>query len=165
MKNIKYFTIGIITVISAYSTHAQDYMQLNTYQDTANYLIHEIQMKKNNYIGKPFSLLLNDLKIKPKNIIIGNWMGGTHGKEKFGISFTLDFNYEREFEKSHFISVDFDNVPIDFNTLYSLYFPSEKRDINKIFDLYRNVIVKRVGVKLYMQDEPPRPGITDNSNL
>ena len=78
---------------------------------------------------------------------------------------TINFNFEREFEKAHIISIDFKNIPTDFDTLYKLYFPSNKRDINKIFELYKNIIITRVGVKIYAQDEPPRPGITDNSHL
>ena len=72
MKFLKIILIFFLTVFSAHTIKAQSYMQLKTYQDTANYLIHEIEMKKDKYEGKSFSTLLDDLKVKPKSIIIGN---------------------------------------------------------------------------------------------
>ena len=129
--------------------------QMATYADTSKYLVEEIEGKKSKYVGKPFSVLLADLKLKPIYIIQGDWNGLDTDKPIFGRNLSIEFNKERDFNKSHFIRVDFKNQP-SYDVLYPLFFPSDKnRDINKILAAYKNVIVTDVGAKLYEQDNMP----------
>ncbi|GAA4146579.1 hypothetical protein GCM10022216_31700 [Sphingobacterium kyonggiense] len=109
-------------------------------------------MKKGKYAGKTFTTLLKDLKVKPKDILVGGWNGELVNKNNLGIYMYLFLNDGKEFEDKHFIVVHFNNVPTDFDTINALCFQSEKIDLNKVFDLYKNTIVSRVSVKDYTQN-------------
>jgi len=126
-----------------------------TYADSANYLIHEIEAKKSLYVNKPFSVLLDSLKIQPVAVI-----EGTVKKADFGKCLRFYFNYEREFNKKHFITIDFDSVP-PYPTLFPIFYPpgGADEDFNQILNIYRQLIVKDVSVKLYDQDEPRNPAV------
>ncbi|OOG19768.1 hypothetical protein BWD42_07665 [Sphingobacterium sp. CZ-UAM] len=125
--------------------------QMNTYADTSKYLINEIGGKKSKYIGKPFSVLLNDLKLTPVDIIQRGWYGLDADKPHFGEGLSIYFNREKKFSKKHFITVKFKNQP-SFDILYPLFFPLANMNVNKINEAYKNVVVTDVGVKLYEQD-------------
>ncbi|WP_234461997.1 hypothetical protein, partial [Pedobacter segetis] len=65
----------LFVTVSYTNVKAQD---LHSYADTANYLIHQIENKKNLYVGQPLSVLLDSLKIDPVDALAG---GG--GKRRF----------------------------------------------------------------------------------
>jgi hypothetical protein len=126
-----------------------------TYADSANYLIHEIKANKSLYVNRPFSILLDSLKIQPVAVI-----EGTVKKADFGKCLRFYFNYEREFNKKHFITIDFDSVP-PYEVLRPIFYPpgGANEDFNQILNIYRQLIVKDVSVKLYDQDEPRNPAV------
>jgi len=145
----------IILSILAFGLAQVQAQTFATYADSANYLIHEIEAKKSLYINKTFSVLLDSLKIQPVTVI--ECMAK---QADFGKTLRFYFNYERDFEKTHFITVDFDSVP-PYTTLYPVFHPGGGADanLNQVFDIYRLLIVKDVSVKLYDQDEPRNPAV------
>ena len=78
---MKKIILIIILLVGSKGLSAQSYMNLTTYQDTANYLIHEVEMKKNLFKNKPFQVLLNInfeaklLKYSYKNILDSSMSG------------------------------------------------------------------------------------------
>ena len=156
---MKKIILIIILLVGSKGLSAQSYMNLTTYQDTANYLIHEVEMKKNLFKNKPFQVLLDSLKVAPIQVI-----EGSNKNEDLGKELIFDFNFESEFNNVHFIIVKFQSVP-SYSTLYSVFYPKSNRNLTQILNLYKTLIVTDVLVKDYTNDEPQRPGITDNSNL
>ena len=128
------------------------------YADTANYLIHQIENKKNVFVGKPLSVLLDSLKINPVDALNGS---STYKYQTdFGKTILLNFNHEREFSKSHIIKVDFNNVP-SYSKLFPVFYPAAGGvgSIESIIDVYKTLIVKDVLVKDYTNDEPINPDV------
>jgi hypothetical protein len=123
---------------------------LNSYADTSNYLINEIGAKKNLYIGKPFSVLFDSLKITPTYIV-----NRSTEKKGFGKDLRFEFNMEREFSKAHFIIVKFVDVPV-YDTLFPILYPGVgvARDHNLVINTYKPLIVKDIIIKDYSNDDP-----------
>lgn len=119
------------------------------YADTANYLIHEIENKKNLFVNQPLSVLLDSLKIQPVDAIAGARL-----KADFGKRIRFYFNHEQNFNKKHFIIVKFDTVP-NYDQLFPVFYPAVGRaSVQSIIAVYNTLIVKDVLVKDYMEDEP-----------
>jgi len=145
----------IILSILAFGLAQVQAQTFTTYADSANYLIHEIEAKKSLYVNKPFSVLLDSLKIKPVAVT-----EGTVKKADFGKRLNFDFNYQRDFNKSHFIIVYFDSVP-PYPTLFPIFYPpgGADEDFAQILNIYRPLIIKDILVKDYDQDEPRNPAV------
>ncbi|MBK0384547.1 hypothetical protein I5M32_16425 [Pedobacter sp. SD-b] len=81
-------------------------------------------------------------------------------KEDFGKDLRLEFNLERNFNKAHFIVVEFNSVP-PYNTLYPVFFPTigQVGSLQSILSVYRSLIIKDVLVKDYTDDEPVNPDV------
>ncbi|MBK0384548.1 hypothetical protein I5M32_16430 [Pedobacter sp. SD-b] len=150
---MKKLIILLFVTASYTNVKAQD---LHSYADTANYLIHQIENKKNLYVGQPLSVLLDSLKIDPVRSIPGAGMR----KEDFGKDLRLYFNWERDFERKHFIIIEFNSVP-EYTTLYPVFFPTigQVGSLQSILSVYRPLIVKDVLVKDYTDDEPVNPDV------
>lgn len=159
---MKKIIIFIILLAGAKITSAQEYMQLKTYQDTANYLIHEVEMKKKLYINKPLSVLLDSLKVKPIFTIV-SYAKPNHAD--YNKVIYLDFNVTGDFNKQHYIIVDFVTAPKEtqLKNGYNDRFTVDGQQ--EILNLYKPLLVKDVYVKNYQDEDPIRPGITDNSKL
>ncbi|MBK0384446.1 hypothetical protein I5M32_15885, partial [Pedobacter sp. SD-b] len=112
---MKKLIILLFVTASYTNVKAQD---LHSYADTANYLIHQIENKKNLYVGQPLSVLLDSIRVNPVDALAG---GGV--KEDFGKKLRLYFNWEYDFNRKHFIIIKFDSVP-SYNTLYPVFFPT-----------------------------------------
>lgn len=125
------------------------------YADTANYLIHQIEDKKSLYVGKPLSILLDSLKINPVRSYTA-----VVPKDNFGKKLYFEFNYERAFQKSHFIIVKFDTVP-GYTQLFPLFFPTQGQEgtVQSIISTYNSFIIKDILVKDYTNDEPVNPNV------
>ncbi|WP_346237096.1 hypothetical protein ABDK00_012340 [Niabella insulamsoli] len=149
----------VLTVIAFIILAAQIYAQtvFFTYQDTARYLMNEIEAKSNLYIGKPFSVLYDSLKLNP--VTAGN---GLPQKDIFGKRVFFEFNYEREFEKAHYLIVDFENVP-PYNVLFPIFYPSQGQfgPLQSIVDTYKPLIVKDVVTKDYYAEPDWEPAINE----
>ncbi|OOG19769.1 hypothetical protein BWD42_07670 [Sphingobacterium sp. CZ-UAM] len=126
--------------------------QMTTYADTSKYLINEIEGKKSRYVGQPFSVLLNELKLTPVRILQGDWYGLDADLPKFGKRLYIYFNYDRVFHKTHFILVKFKTQP-SLEVIYPLFFQDPKTATKLILEAYKNTIVTYVGAKLYEQDD------------
>lgn len=144
------------------NSSAQNYMLLKTYQDTANYLIHEIEMKKNLCKTKPLSALLDSLKVKPIFTIV-SYAKPNHAD--YNKVLIIDFNVTDDFNQQHYIIVDFVTAPNEtqLKSAYNNRFSVEGQQ--EILNLYKPLLVKDVKVKNYQDDDPIRPGINDNSQL
>ncbi|MBK0384452.1 hypothetical protein I5M32_15915 [Pedobacter sp. SD-b] len=150
---MKKLIILLFVTVSYTNVKAQD---LHSYADTANYLIHQIENKKNLYVGQPLSVLLDSLKIDPVRSIAGAGMR----KEDFGKDLRLYFNWERDFERKHFIIIEFNSVP-EYTTLFPVFYPAigQGGTLQSILLVYRPLIVKDVFVKDYTNDEPVNPDV------
>ena len=126
----------------------------HTYADTANYLIGQIENKKNFYIGKSFSVLYDSLKIKPVRVIPDD----ANMKETFGEELRFYFNNEEDFSKTHILIINWNTPP--YNTIYPMFYPKENRvPIGDIINLYKPLIIKDIVVKDYTQDDPVDPNV------
>jgi hypothetical protein len=145
----------IILIIISFGFGKLKAQTFSTYADTANYLIHEIEYKKSLFVNKPFSVLLDSLKIQPVHAA-----NGILERSNFGKSVGFYFNLERAFDKKHFITVDFDSVPA-YAQLFPEFYPAvgQLGTIQSVVNIYYNLIVKNVGVKRYTDDEPVKTGI------
>jgi len=145
----------IILSILAFGLAQVQAQTFTTYADSANYLIHEIEAKKTLYINKTFSVLLDSLKIQPIGVT-----EATIKTDDFGKRLIFHFNFERDFNKTHFATITFDSVP-PYNVLRPIFYPpgGANEDFNQILNIYRLLIVKDVSVKLYDQDEPRNPAV------
>ncbi|MBK0384451.1 hypothetical protein I5M32_15910 [Pedobacter sp. SD-b] len=150
---MKKLILLVLILISFINVKAQD---LHSYADTANYLIHQIENKKNLYVGQPLSVLLDSLKINPVKVIPE---GGIR-EEDLGKDLRLEFNLERNFNKAHFIVVEFNSVP-PYTTLFPVFYPGigQQRSLQSVFSVYRPLIIKDVLVKDYNDDEPINPDV------
>mgnify|MGYP003575577653 CR=1 FL=1 len=127
----------------------------STYADTANYLMHEIEAKRTQYVGNAFSILFDSLKIKPVRII-----NAATSKADFGSRLLFEFNNQKSFSKAHFISITFENVS-PYEVLYPILYPGVNVDRNNdtIINTYKPFIIKSFVIKDYSKDEDPDPGI------
>ncbi|MGE9310812.1 hypothetical protein ACLOAU_04180 [Niabella sp. CJ426] len=116
-----------------------------TYQDTANYLNNEIAAKKSLFIGKPFSVLLDSLKIMPVNLTLS----APPSDSLKGHTATLDFNYSTKFKQSHYLLIEWQN-PLPWNT----YAPIVREGFSALKALYASVIIKDIEIKDYGQPDP-----------
>lgn len=151
---MKKIIIIALILLASIKVNAQTF---TTYADTANYLISQIENKKSQYIGKPFSVLYDSVKIKPVFAIAEY----TIKKEDFGKVLRLYFNYLfRDFSKTHILIISFNNCP-PYNNLHPLLFPGADESMNMfaIINLYKSLIVKDIIVKDYQQDDPVNPHI------
>ena len=140
--------LGIKLNAQAFHTHA----------DTANYLIGQIGNKKNNYIGKPFSVLYDSLKVRPVYVIPNYGGMNLNNQEDFGKTLDFEFNFESDFSKAHFIIVYWNAPP--YNIIYPMFYPKENRaPIGDIINLYKPLIIKDIVVKDYTQDDPVDPNV------
>jgi hypothetical protein len=141
----------IFTAIALFIGITSQCQALNSYADTSNYLINEIGAKKNLYIGKAFSVLLDSLKIKPVYLV-----NSFTGKDAdFGRQLRFEFNTQRDFSKAHFIIVNFASVP-PYDTLFPILYPGVGvgHDHNVVINTYKPLIVKNIIIKDYSNDDP-----------
>jgi hypothetical protein len=141
----------IFTTIALFIGITSQCQALNSYADTSNYLINEIGAKKDFYIGKPFSVLFDNLKIKPVYIVNSY----TDKDNDFGKQLSFEFNTQRDFSKSHFIIVNFASVPA-YDTLFPILYPGVGvgHDHNVVINTYKPLIVKDIRIKDYSNDDP-----------
>jgi hypothetical protein len=95
MKNL-IIVLFILTAIIKLSAQT-----FKTYADTANYLISRIENNRNYYIGKPFSVLYDSLKVKPVDVWLHYSDMNLKDTVDFGKTLRFLFNYAEEFTGSH----------------------------------------------------------------
>ena len=118
----------------------------STYQDTANYLKNEIVAKKSLFVGKPFSVLLDSLKIAPVNLTLS----APPADSLKGRIATIDFNYCTKFMQSHYLLIEWQN-PLPWDT----YAPvSRQGGYEALRTLYSPIIIKDIDIKDYNAPDP-----------
>ena len=118
----------------------------STYQDTVNYLKNEIVAKKSLFVGKPLSVLLDSLKIKPVKLGI-DWSPPVDSLK--GRSAFLDFNYSTKFMQSHYLLIEWQN-PLPWET----YTPVTRQGYEALKTLYSPIIIKDIDIKDYNAPDP-----------
>jgi hypothetical protein len=150
---MKTFITAAFILLSGIKVNAQTF---KTYADTANYLISRIENNKNYYIGKPFSVLYDSLKIKPVYVIPSFGNTNPNDKQNFARDLRFEFNYEQDFSKAHSIVIKW-NTPPPYNSIHPLLFPGINQPVNisAVVNLYKSLIVKDIILKDYAQDDKP----------
>jgi hypothetical protein len=152
MKNL---IIVILILTVSIKLSAQTFQ---AYADTANYLISRIENNKNYYIGKPFAVLYDSLKIKPVRVIPSYVDVNPNSQEDFGKDLRFNFNFEELFDKKHILIVTCPPPP--YNIVYPMFYPIENSaPIGDIINLYKPLIIKDIVLKDYQQDDPVDPKI------
>ena len=136
------------TIVSAvfFFTTARAQITPSTYQDTVNYLNTEIVAKKNLYIGKQFSVLLNNLKIKPVRLSLDMTTPADSLKGRVS---ALYFNYSTVFKSQHYIIIDWQN-PIPWSVFSPVFY---KMTYQEQIDYYKDIIIKDIDIKDYSQND------------
>lgn len=117
-----------------------------TYQDTVSYLTNEIVAKKSLYVGKPFSILLDSLKIAPVKLGVDCTSPADSLK---GATAYLDFNYNIKFKEKHYLIISWQN-PLP----WSVFSPVMGQGYAALKTLYAPIIVKDIELKDYAQLTP-----------
>lgn len=117
-----------------------------TYQDTVNYLSNEVVVKKSLFVGKPFSVLLDSLKINPVKLGI-DWTPPADSLK--GITAYLDFNYAIKFQEKHYLVIEWQN-PL----AWSVFSPVLNQGYTALKTLYAPIIIKDIELKDYSQPDP-----------
>jgi len=136
----------------SWSAEAQNFA---TFADTARYLMDEIAAKKSQYIGKPLSTLLDSLKISPARFGI-DWTPPADSLK--GLSGILDFNFATEFERAHYLIIDWQN-PLPWDA----YAPAMRTSFQDLINLYKPIIIKDIAVKDYYTNPDWLPQLQNNT--
>ncbi|GEM_PF-1636753 len=150
--NVRILIVVITAILLSKAQHAQTVV---IYADTAHYLINQIERKKALFIGKPFSVLIDSLKLKPVDFSIGS-----NGLiKKNGKYFYLKLE-EKQRAESPFIIVGFDSIP-EYDKIFP-FFPTDSGVVRlqRVLDACRTLIVTQLSVSVYQEEKNifPTPG-------